>query len=70
MHREVWDVCEKPWDAQGGLGCLGSTQDPWQGRVTWHTTSPQCHTVCAQGIVALGVTAVGSPGRAALGPAQ
>lgn len=51
MRREEWDVCEKPWDAQGGLGCVGSTQDPWQGRVTWHTTSPRCH-MCAQGVVA------------------
>lgn len=45
------------WDAWGGVRCVRSTQDLWQGRVT---TSPQC-PVCVQGPVALGVTAVGSP---------
>lgn len=23
MHREVWNVCEKTWDAQRGVGCTG-----------------------------------------------
>lgn len=38
---------------------MGSTQDLWQGRVTWHATSPQCHYVCARGVVALGCDSSG-----------
>lgn len=81
MHGEIWDAqggvgcigrCGmhwEIWDVWRGVGCIGSTQDPWQGRDTWHTTSSWCH-VCAGGWWHRGVTAAGSPGRAALGPAQ
>lgn len=96
MHREVWNVCEKPWDAQGGLGCIESYgmcvrnlgmhrrnlgciercgvhgehtgSGSGQGHLAHHV--PTVPRVCPGGLWHRGVTAVGSPGRAALGPAQ
>lgn len=40
MHREVWNVCEKTWDAQRGVGCTGRFgvhREVWdaQGSLGW-----------------------------------
>lgn len=35
MHGEVWITCEKPWDAQGGLGCTEvwiTCEKPWDAQ--------------------------------------